>query len=183
MEHGPDDPALRLFVAFFPDSAPVPDGVLEDGSRLVPPENRHITVLFIGDAPSSRLGEIKEILEQTSKGRSRFALDFDKFTIKSKSDKKGLLWAQFHPHPDLQETHDHLHRQISELGLRAPHRAVVPHVTLAGIRGTGMTRLRKILPTVGTAWPSVSLDHLCLVSSRLSPTGSAYSKISTHRLG
>ena len=126
---------IRLFIA-----AEMPGGLVEyfaglgvrfpaQSWRTVPEANLHLTLLFIGNVPVTRLTEIQEKLPRIARQHAAFRLELEKIEAGPKPKNPRLIWARFTRHPSFENLSRHLHQElVPEVGLPADS---IPHVTLA----------------------------------------------------
>ena len=171
----------RLFVAMFPKPQELPAELhfLEKGNGVIPKENQHVTVLFVGNFPEARLDEAMDILQSTARKHPRFKLEFDNFCVRSKKPDKGHLWALYCPHPELQRIHDVL---AKTLGSQEVGRKVLPHVTLSRLGGEEFRRTQTTVDGLDKHGPDLHFDHLSMARSTLTPSGSVYAKLCVESL-
>lgn len=125
---------LRLFVA-----APLPEPLISEfevyvehydkpGVRLVPAENWHLTIHFIGNVAPTKLSEISEKLKEV-------AADFEPFSLKLLRVAPGpnkhaprLVWAQFAENKIFEK----ITRAVTiGLGEKMQNQHPIPHITVA----------------------------------------------------
>ncbi len=133
----------------------------------MPPENLHLTLLFLGQVEAAHLEAVLEMAETPPAAAFDLVLDrFGRFA--RKSDR--MLWlGPSRTPPNLLALHESLCRESVRLGLRTPTEAFRPHVTL----------LRKAAPVPrpptrlepGIAWP---VRHFEIVESHPLPHGVRY---------
>ena len=168
----------RLFVAI-----ELPDDVRRllvgrqtgiSGVRWVLPENLHLTVRFIGEAPQSQVPAIKMGLRHVS-GHT--------FSLQVKGlghfDKRlqTILWAGITPSPDLAA----LKRQVDDslafhADMRNDDSRFLPHITLGRTKQTDRTALKAFAPESGLTTGTVfTVESFTLFSSVLVPGGAMHS--------
>jgi len=184
----PDEPGIRLFIAHFPEPVSLPEGYARavPDARVIPAENQHITVLFMGSVPEGRAGQIGEAMIREAERRDPFDLTFEYYAIREEPhDKstwsKSALWARFAPHPELADIRSSLAEAIGcGEGL---DREMVPHITLSRFSSEDNRRVRMLMRRPDLEIGTVRFDHLALVKSELLPKGSEYEKLCTASLG
>lgn len=151
MSTPPATPALRLFVALWPDAAT--QGAIAawqqkwswpPGARLVGAERLHLTLHFLGDVPPHRLPELV----------SGLSLPFEPTALEF---GPGEIWPMgiavlpvARPPPALAALHAGLGRALEALSLPVDRRPLRPHVTLARrAKGAGIPGERTPL-----VWPA-----------------------------
>lgn len=167
------DERHRLFVAL-----PLPDEPRErlarwqgtslggvDGARLVPQENLHVTLAFLGSRPASDLPGIARELEQAARAAERPVLAAERYretrsvgmvVLADEDGRAGRLAAD-------------VAGRLARLGVYAPEeRPWLPHVTV--LRFRLRPRLAPAPPDLGRVSPS----DLALYTSVLRRTGAQY---------
>src|SRR5688572_29202540 len=127
--------ALRLFVA-----ASVSAEVMEflkaemphfqdSDWRLVPEQNLHLTLFFIGNSPAAQFPEIREKVQEIGSRHSGFRLTFEQIEAGPNRKSPRLIWARFRANKAFEELARDL--QIT-LAPEVPlPKNQVPHITLA----------------------------------------------------
>lgn len=131
--------------------------------KLVPVENLHITLAFLGNIWPYEIEELKEIIQRVGKRYKKFKIDLTKVC----SEKNRLIWVEGECH-DLQKLQKELSR---ELNLKK-QRGFKPHITLA--RGPG-----KINQEIKLSFRAKSID---VMKSHLNRRGAEYTKLWEYKL-
>ncbi len=168
----------RLFFALWPDEAlrsrlaAVAREVWVRGGKAVPPENLHITLVFLGgiDAPMRALAE--GIADRVAS--PRFALRLDRIGFWPRT---GLLWLGTGDLPEaLSALAAELHRGIAACGVKLDARPFLAHVTLM--------RKVRVARHAGPVGPvDWRVEGFSLVESTPGPGGSRYQVLRTWPLG
>jgi 2'-5' RNA ligase len=176
------DERLRLFLGFR-----LPPDVVEGvaawqgrelsaavGARIVPRENLHVTLAFLGGRPAGELPQIVAVLERAAGAGAvpRFALEryretrsVGMLTLRDETGAAAALAAR-------------LHGDLAELGVYRPEaRPWLAHLTV--LRFRERPRLRPRLPELQPFAPSDAAAFL----SRLHPSGARYEVLESFRLG
>ncbi|MFN7002985.1 MAG: RNA 2',3'-cyclic phosphodiesterase [Roseinatronobacter sp.] len=142
--------------------------------RKQPPENFHITMLFLGDLARQQLEELDNALER---------LDVVPFPVQIAElglfggAKAHNLHARVTPSPELTALHDKLVRLARGCGLRPEARRFSPHVTLAYLK-PGMFHQPELEAAVvrdaGFRTESFEVSELVLYRSHLRSDGAQY---------
>jgi RNA 2',3'-cyclic 3'-phosphodiesterase len=142
---------------------------LERG-RIVPRDNLHFTLAFLGRQPRSRLAEVVDTLQRRCAGVGPFA-----FQVSSYRETRNVAMLVFTAEDDgAQRLALGLQRDL--LG-RVERETWLPHVTV--LRFRERPRLRPTLPEVGPVVTSEAAAYL----SVLRPSGAEYVVLETVRLG
>jgi 2'-5' RNA ligase len=164
---------VRLFCALrLPDS--VLDALVEwqhglERGRVVPRENLHVTLAFLGRQPRERVGEVVDALR-----RRAAELELPVFRVERYRETRSVGMLVFSR--DAATERLALGLQADLLG--APERDTwLPHITV--LRFKERPRLRPGLPDLGEIVPSDAAAYL----SRLRPGGAEYVVLETVPLG
>jgi 2'-5' RNA ligase len=173
---------LRLFVALLlPDEAV--SRLVEwqqrelgggHGLRIVPADNLHVTVAFLGGRPAADLEGIAKVVRETARGAAPPVLEPVRYR---ESRSVGMIV--------LNDENDHATRLAERLfdGLERlrvyerERRDWLPHVTV--VRFRERPRLAPPLPTLGRVMSS----ELAVMMSRLRPSGAQYEVLESVSLG
>lgn len=103
--------------------------------RFIPPENFHVTVLYIGRTHMSNITFIKDVLDEASKKILSFSIDFQDIVLVSRKANSGMIWAQYKQNLAFQNSVDMIFNMLStEMEIRMNHSEPVPHITLARLK-------------------------------------------------
>lgn len=160
--------AERLFLALWPDTAvrtalaPLAISVIAHAGRAVPPENLHLTLVFLGAVDAARRACVEHAC-------ARVRADAFELTLAEvRAHRSGIVWAAPVDTPEaLRELVDQLRTTLGQCGLVPEARRFRAHVTLArDVR-------RPILPRQFSPilW---NVREFGLGSSRLGRGGSSY---------
>lgn len=148
---------------------PVPAGV-----RVVPPENLHVTLAFLGATPRSRVDDVAGALRAAASGVAPPELAASRYRETRSvgmvvlDDEGGRATA----------IGEELARRLESLGLYRPERRPwLPHVTV--VRFRERPRLRPSPPDLGRFTPS----EATVTMSLLRPAGAQYADIESVALG
>jgi 2'-5' RNA ligase len=173
---------LRLFVALLlPDEAV--SRLVEwqqrelgggHGLRIVPADNLHVTVAFLGGRPAADLEGIAKVVRETARGAAPPVLEPVRYR---ETRSVGMVV--------LSDENDHATRLAERLfdGLdrlrvyERERRDWLPHVTV--VRFRERPRLAPPLPTLGRVMSS----ELAVMMSRLRPSGAQYEVLESVSLG
>jgi RNA 2',3'-cyclic 3'-phosphodiesterase len=172
------DARLRLFCALRLPRDVVDDlaawQVRELPGRVVPPENVHVTLAFLGSRPAAELGPIAEALREAARCAERPELEVRGYR---ETRSVGMLVCDDHSGHATAFADDLFGRLEAIRVYRREGRPWLPHVTV--IRFRERPRLEPRLPDLGHFSPSDAAVYL----SRLRPTGAQYEVLETAGLG
>jgi RNA 2',3'-cyclic 3'-phosphodiesterase len=178
---GADD-RLRLFVAFrLPDEAVRELASWQRDSlgapseaRVVPTENLHVTVAFLGSRPAAEVGTIADALRAAVARAPTLVLNPVRYR---ETRSVGMLVFDDEGGHATRIAED-VHGRLAELGAYEPEqRQWLPHVTV--VRFRQRPRLRPPIPELGP----VTLSDAAVYMSRLRPTGAQYEVVESIPLG
>jgi 2'-5' RNA ligase len=174
---------LRLFCALLLPSAAVDElvrwqaaelDVVGAGVRVVPRENLHVTLAFLGGTPARKLPEVAEALRRACAGAAPPLLAPLRYR---ETRSVGMIVLD-----DEEQRADCIARGLSERlerrGLyEREDRAWLPHVTV--VRFRARPRLAPSLPALG----EVASSDAAVMISRLRPSGAQYEVLESVSLG
>lgn len=173
---------LRLFVAFR-----LPEDALEgltswqrdtlrapEGVRVVPRENLHATIAFLGHRPAEELDAIASAAREAAQGGERPVLTPTRYR-----ETRSVGMVVFEDERDrATRIAEDVHERLERLGVyEREKRRWLPHVTVARFRKP--PRLRPPLPEVGPVSPS----EVAVYISKLRPGGAQYEVLESVALG
>lgn len=177
---------MRLFVAL-----ELPDAVRHQlalmtgglpGARWVPPENYHLTLRFIGEAPAWQAEEIDHALAGVR--ASPFLLTLVGTGLFAKGGRGTSLWAGVERTAALDHLRAKVETALQRIGLEPERRRFAPHVTLARVDAVPQPRLAAHLQAHGLfRAPPVAIAHFTLFSSRLGKERAVYIAEAEYPLG
>ncbi len=177
---------MRLFTGF-----DLPVSVLSGLERLQmtlrstarinwsPPSNLHLTTKFIGEWPEERLEELREALGGLQpRPPLRVAVRGLGFFPNPRAPR--VFWAGVEGPPELAGLAAETDRALARLGIPPENRPYSPHLTLARVKApVPLDALRAAIAALpSTEFGEFTVDRFWLYHSRLSPSGSVYTKLS-----
>lgn len=177
---------MRLFVAI-----DLPDALRRElalmtgglpGARWVPPENYHLTLRFIGEAPAWQAEEIDHALSGVR--AAAFPLTLVGVGLFAKGGRGTSLWAGVERTTALDHLRAKVETALQRIGLEPERRRFTPHVTLARVDAVPQPRLAAHLQAHGLfrARP-IMVAHFTLFSSRLGKERAVYLAEAEYPLG
>ncbi len=95
-------------------------------ARIIPKENFHLTLAFIGDVPRSQIDVIKKALPKTVKENEAWFI-----THVGSFHRHDLIFASGKSTPYLDELCKEVRLSLSEVGIRFDGNSFKPHISLA----------------------------------------------------
>ena len=175
---------LRLFVAIYPPlemSAELARSLQQHElpeHRLVPPEQVHMTLHFIGDVPTKQLEATIESVQRATSGISAFDLTVYRLITFPHRGPARLVAAEMDRPPELLEIHRRLVTRLARSPRRNPADRFRPHLTLC--------RFKK--PVMGVQLHSpldvepFRVQQVVLMKSTLRPDGAQHHEVASSRL-
>lgn len=170
----------RLFLAF-----PLPRDAVErlaewqrrelTSGRIVPPENLHVTLAFLGARPAEELAAITSVLREAAAG----ANDQPVLTPEGYRETRSVGMVTCSDEEGRATTiAEEVFERLERLGVyERERRRWLPHVTV--LRFRERPRLDPPLPVLGT----VRLSEAAVYISELRPTGAQYDVLESVALG
>ena len=110
--------------------------------RWTPPENLHITLLFIGDTQEEQIPAIKKSLKKGLSGIEPFYLSFSGYKIIYKKKQPVMVWGVF----DFPEAYKKLAEKLHQTCQISAKHDPYPHVTLTRIKKKTDLSAEKLKP-------------------------------------
>ena len=151
------------------------------GVRWVPPEQLHLTLLFLGELAPENLDRLCTTLATIA--IAPFSLTFDRTGCFPRPAAPRILWAGIIPHPVLSRLVLLVREAAADCGVIVDEKPFSPHITLARIKHpkpcpvtgfTGRPITDKKLP--------VPVDRFILYQSTLTSQGAIHEAVRAFRL-
>ena len=152
-------------------------------ARWTDPENQHLTLKFLGGAPSDRLEAITTTCTMVAAGRRPARIAPTALGAFPSRTRVRVLWIGLDD-PDglLAALAADLDRAFEPLGFPAEGRAYTPHLTLARFKLP--VPLRSGFPEIDTSGVKpFEVEDIVLFRSHLSPKGARYEVMAVFPLG
>jgi RNA 2',3'-cyclic 3'-phosphodiesterase len=162
----------RLFFALWPtnefrsDLVSATQNIARDsGGRVIPPENLHVTLLFLGQVPNARFDAVQQAADALAHATA-FELSFDRAEVWGRANLLCLTTSA--TPPAATALADKLAHSLRDELIGTSDREFRPHITLA----RDLPRRRRPEPTQPLL---MKVNDFVLVESRPGPSGSQYS--------
>lgn len=181
---------LRLFLAAYPPLGVV-QGLQSRAAGLplpeyksVPPEQVHLTLLFMGDRRAASIPDIESSIAASCKGIRACIVRPRRLLSLPEKGPARLVAVETDAPPSLQELHTRLANRLADRTRRGT--PFLPHLTLLRFPGTGAdVRVNEDLatPEQDATTFLFELRSVCLVKSTLHPKGSRHEVLREFALG
>jgi len=178
----------RLFIALYPD-----DIALEELSQLnislspfatlkiIPQNQRHLTLCFLGEIEISYISAIKNVLMKLSPSSTDYSLKFEALEYGANPTHPNLIWLRGNNSPWILDLWQELKKELvtaipltildeqGQKSLMSQH--FLSHLTLARFNGS----ISQNLPPLPSITPLIiHFKSIALIESTLTPTGPVY---------
>ncbi len=150
--------------------------------KWVPPQNLHLTVLFLGETDLSLLPAILLESERITLGHPPFSLEFEKYSVRYKRHRPVMIWARYKKEASFTRLVHVFQSALKEICIPVENgrKAPVPHVTLARMKKAGQGA--KIVWQDVPALPPFSVSEVVLYRSITGGKASTYIPLATFPL-
>ncbi|OLB40857.1 MAG: 2'-5' RNA ligase [Acidobacteria bacterium 13_2_20CM_57_17] len=177
---------MRLFVAL-----EIPSAVRENLANLlqslravspqtkwVRPENLHVTLKFIGEAPQAKLAGICGALAEV-RSEQPVTLEFRGLGFFPNEKHPRVFWAGIEASPNLKTLAADIDGATEKLGVPPEQRPFSPHLTLARFEPPRLQeKLRAVIQgKVARDFGSLRAGKFHLIESKLKPSGAEYTTV------
>jgi 2'-5' RNA ligase len=147
------------------------------------PEGMHITLKFVGEAPSNKVEEIAQQLGSVP-AASALTIHVRGAGFFPSERAPRVIWLGIRAGDELAELAGNIDATLVSLGVPKETRAFSPHLTLGRVRAPdSLIAVRELLRKVEPDMGSFTASDYYLYESRLAPGGSVYQKIARFPLG
>lgn len=149
------------------------------GAKWVPKEQLHLTVRFIGEVDGGVFADVKDALAD---------IRMDAFDMKLKGlgcfpPRKAprVLWVGVEPKDSVTMLRNRVESTLVKLGLEPEHRKFSPHITIARLKDTPISKVTRFLEGNGLFATDVfSVSEFHLYSSVLTSKGAIHEIAATY---
>ncbi|WP_136717584.1 RNA 2',3'-cyclic phosphodiesterase [Halorientalis salina] len=182
----------RLFVSIDLDGLGEEVADLQDrfsdvpGLKMTDPEQAHVTLQFLGDAPSHRVEDIVEALDDAvaEAGVGPFTAEFGGLGVFPSLDYISVIWLGVEAgSEEMTALQAAIEPRVVELGFEESDHDFTPHVTLARMEHAGgkeqvQQTVQEEDPTAGT----LDVEEVQLTESELTEDGPEYATLERFEL-
>lgn len=152
--------------------------------RVVPAENFHITIAFLGEQPRPVLEDAHDALDEVR--APGFSLRIEGLGMFG-GDRPRVLFASVAPEPGLELLRRKVQRAVRGAGIDLARARFHPHVTLArfgdGLRGEAAAEMQSFVARrVGVRAGPFSVDRFVFFRSHLGRSGPTYEALAEYPL-
>ncbi|PLS14896.1 RNA 2',3'-cyclic phosphodiesterase [Bacillus sp. M6-12] len=99
--------------------------------RWVHPEEYHITLAFLGNAPEQLREQAISFTDEALRGMKSFSLSLSHLGTFGKKDEPRIFWCGLEPNPELAAVQKEVYHSCIQAGFTLEKRPFKPHITLA----------------------------------------------------
>jgi RNA 2',3'-cyclic 3'-phosphodiesterase len=150
--------------------------------KWVRAENLHVTLKFLGETDSAKLGALQNVLSSV-RSPDPVDLEFRGLGFFPNEKRPRVFWAGMEPSANLKTLAADIDQVTHRLGFPLEERPFAPHLTLArfSLPGTPPKLLQAMKETSGQSFGSLRAQEFHLIESKLKPTGAEYTTVQTFR--
>lgn len=150
--------------------------------KWVRPENLHVTLKFIGEAPPEKLDGIRVALAGVRSDQEA-ALEFRGLGFFPNEKHPRVFWVGIAASANLQGLAADIDQALEKLGVPREQRPFSPHLTLARFEAPKLPeKLRLAIQENATRdFGSLRTGEFHLIESKLKPSGAEYTTLETFR--
>ena len=150
--------------------------------KWVRAENLHVTLKFLGETESAKLGALQNVLAAV-RSSDPVNLEFRGLGFFPNEKRPRVLWAGMEASPNLKTLAADIDRAAHRLGFLLEDRPFTPHLTLArfSLPGIPPKLLQAVNEKTGQSFGSLRTQEFHLIESKLKPTGAEYTTLQTFR--
>ena len=179
---------MRLFIAIeIPQSVRSTfAALLKDFSAIAPQvkwvraENLHVTLKFLGETQSTKLGPLQNALCAV-RSAPPMNLEFRGLGFFPHEKRPRVFWAGMEASANLKTLAEEIDQAAHPLGFPLEERPFTPHLTLARFQPPGIPPklLQAIQEKSAQGFGSLRTGDFHLIESKLKPTGAEYTTVQT----
>lgn len=141
-------------------------------------DNFHLTLKFLGDMPEHILPDLKSILSEATKGKTRLNITFNRIGAFPNARHPKIIWiGPDKPNPELIALQQDIDSKLNAHFQFAKEKKFLPHITLSRVRHYAKPVLVKKAIGINTEAIKICVDQIHLIKSRLLPSGATHDSI------
>jgi 2'-5' RNA ligase len=150
--------------------------------KWVRAENLHVTLKFLGETESAKLGALQNVLGGV-RSPEPVNLEFRGLGFFPNEKRPRVFWAGMEASVNLKTLAAGIDQAAHRLGFPLEERPFTPHLTLArfSLPGTPPKLLQAMNEKCGQSFGSLRTQEFHLIESKLKPTGAEYTTLQTFR--
>jgi 2'-5' RNA ligase len=150
--------------------------------KWVRAENLHVTLKFLGETESAKLGALQNVLSAIRSAKS-VSLEFRGLGFFPNDKRPRVFWAGMEASANLKALAADIEQAVHRFGFPLEGRPFTPHLTLARFQPPGVSPklLQAIQENSAQAFGSLRSQEFHLIESKLKPTGAEYTTVQTFR--
>ncbi|MBN2554404.1 MAG: RNA 2',3'-cyclic phosphodiesterase [Anaerolineales bacterium] len=163
--------------------------MLPAGVRWVPYENIHLTLIFLGEQPASKIPAVKAVIQRSALIQSPFDLGIREIGSHPDLRRPRVFWIGVEETTGrLKSLQRALEEGFATMGIRPEGRPFHPHLTIARVKREVTKREQEQMRAFPTVMGRVDLgcarmNEIVLYRSDLRPQGAIYSRVQSFPLG
>lgn len=148
--------------------------------RWLAPDNWHLTLFFMGNAPIDILPSLSHELHQVAHRHSIFSLELNKLGAFTSNKRPQILWCGVSNLDALMALQRNVNEVVVEHGFSMMS-SFQPHITLARYSKSVVNVVDKVIDD-GDGFGAQLVTHFSLYQSELTPQGSVYTILENYYL-
>lgn len=144
--------------------------------KLVEPENIHITLKFLGDAPLTQVNAIESMMNHTVSTVKQHSIMLAGTGVFPNKNYIKVIWIGIQGSDYLSEITKSLNQQCMKLGYKKEKKAFSAHLTIARVKSSqGKNQILSILENYeSTVFAKIPVTQILLKKSTLTSKGPIY---------
>ena len=154
------------------------------GIRWVAAKNLHLTFKFLGDVEVEKLENICSIVQDTAKDFAPFALSFSGLGAFPNLRRPRVIWVGVEMGAEeLVGVHKAIETALVQAGFPKDDKAFRPHLTVGRVKSKKrISGLGEILSETEVGSDAMTVDHIAVIKSDLTPDGPIYTPMGRYEL-
>ncbi|MFW6173671.1 MAG: RNA 2',3'-cyclic phosphodiesterase [Elusimicrobiota bacterium] len=181
---------FRGFIAIDIDASPNIVQFLEEIAsskadvKVVPPQNIHITLKFLGDVQEDKVDQIEQIMNDSVKPIKPFIIKLNGSGVFPNKNYIRVVWIGIQDAENIVNIAKNIDERLSELGFKKEKRGFSAHLTVGRVK-TGKNKqslLKTIQDYEDFEFSSQQVNSIKLKKSDLTPKGPIYTTLKEVKL-